>query len=244
MTEFLITPKPPRICLFTMIDKAYERIAEITFPNFAAYCGKHGYKFEVGAYHTDPRKMDTYGDRGKTIVFDKLFNDFDIMMFLDADALVMNSDIRIEDVLGDRPFLWSHHWNGPCSGFWIARNIPKVYVAITEVRNRAPFLGNVRPIHVEGPPSKTVLEMEPHGQSDQETMRTLMTMPPYDEVFGNGNCVSGKEAGHCFDYRAIGWPALGDYLGHYEPGDWLLTFPSIPLERRIELLREAALRAT
>jgi hypothetical protein len=112
------------------------------------------------------------------------------------------------------------------------------------VKNRAPLLGNVRPVLVPGPPAKTVLELEPTGQSDQETMVSLMNVPPFSQVFGPQNCVSGKEAGHCFDYSEIGWPPAYNYLGNYEPGDWIITFPASPIERRIELLREYAAKAT
>lgn len=233
-----------RVCLTTVISKEYAAIGDITLPNMQAYAQKHGYGMEVGLYHTNPAMPLTYGDRGKIALYDKLYNAFDVIMFLDVDALIMNSDIRIERVLGDRPFIWTHHVDGPCSGFWIARATPLVHLTLGYVANRAPLMGNVRTREEIGPPHKIVLEMEPRGQSDQEVMRSIMHMPPFDEVLGPWNCVKGKEAGHCFDYREIGWPKHFDYLGHYEPGDWLLTFPAAPLPRRIELLQAAAEKAT
>ena len=226
-----------------MVNKEYAEIGDITLPIMQRYCNRHGYGMEVGLYHTDPNRLGDYGDRGKIDVFNQHHDAHDIIMFLDVDALIMNHDIRIEEVLSDRNFLWTYHVGGPCSGFWIARTGAPVHLALNVVKNTAPLVGNVRTLSVPGPPAKVVLEMEPTGQSDQEVMRSLMNVPPYDFVFGGYNCASGKEAGHCFDYRAIGWPSAYDYLGHYEPGDWLLTFPSIPLERRIELLRAAALEA-
>lgn len=234
----------PRVLLITVVSKEYADIGDITLPNMQAYCEKHGYSMNVGLYHTDPARLDDYGDRGKIALFSSHINDYDMTMFLDVDALIMNSDIKIEDVLGNRLFLWTYGPDGPCSGFWIARSTPAVHSALVAVQSKAPLVGNVRTREEMGPPHKIVLEMEPRGQSDQEVMRSLMNIPPFSEVFGPKNCVSLKEAGHCFDFREIRWPDNWDHMGHYAPGDWLLTFPGCPLERRVELLREAARKAT
>lgn len=229
-----------RTLLITVADRHYAPIGDITFPVMQSYCLRHGYGMEMGLYQTDPTNLITYGDRGKLSLYEKFYNDYDIIMFLDADALVMNHSIKIEDVLGDRPFLWTYGVDGPCSGFWIARTLPIVHLTLAAIANKAPLVGNVRTREELGPPHKIVLEMEPRGQSDQEVMRSFMNIPPFSEVLGN--CVSLKEAGHCFDFEAIGWPEHFNYIGNYEPGDWLLTFPSIPLEKRIKLLRDAAER--
>ncbi len=233
-----------RCCLITVVNAAYAGIGDITLPNMAAYCQKHGYGMEVGPYRTDPANLLTFGDRGKIVMFDKFYNDFDAIMFLDVDAVITNSDIKIEDVLGDRPFVWSHHVDGPCSGFWIARTIPIVHLALAAVLNKAPLMGNVKTREELGPPHKVILEMEPRGQSDQEVMRSLMHLPPFDAVFGRQNCLSGKEVSHCLDYRAIGWPEHFDFLGNWEPGDWIYSAPAQPLPKRMELLRIAAEKAS
>lgn len=233
-----------RTLLITVIDDTYREIGDITLPNMQRYCEKHGYGLEVGLYSTDERRLTTYGDRGKYSVFEKFYNDYSHIMFLDLDALIMNSDIKIEDVIGQRDFIWTWGVDGPCSGFWIARTEPMVHLTLAYVANKAPLVGNVRTREEIGPPHKIVLEMEPRGQSDQEVMRSIMNMPPFSQVLGPQNCVSLKEAGHCFDFAEVGWPSHFNSIGNYEPGDWLLTFPAAPLERRIQLLREAAEKAT
>lgn len=227
-----------KICLFTVSSPEYAEIATITLPVMQKYCQRHGYAMELGAYHTNPNSLVDYGDRSKLRLYDKFFNDYDAMMFLDVDALIMNHDIKIEDVLCGRPFLWTYDANGPCSGFWIAQCVQPVRHALITVSNRAPLLGNVRTLEHLGPPHKITLEMEPRGQSDQETMRAMMHEPPFNKVLGH--CVSGKEAGHCYDYPEIGWPEEWQYINHYTPGDWIVTFPSLSLERRVELLRRYA----
>lgn len=234
----------PRVCIITVCNPDYVPIGDITLPALQRYAQKHGYGVELGPYHTNPRQLLSYGDRGKYTLFEKFYNDYDIIMFLDIDAIVMNSDIKVEDVLGERNFLWTYGVDGPCSGFWIARTEPIVHLTLAYVANLAPIAGNVRTREDLGPPHKIVLEMEPRGQSDQEVMRSIMNMPPFDRVLGAENCVSLKEAGHCFDFRAIGWPEHFDYMGNYESGDWLLTFPGVPFDRRLQLLQAASEKAT
>ena len=234
----LIPPVPPtpRVVLMTCYDVKYEPLAEIALPNFTRYCTRHGYTLFAGNYHTDPNDLYGYGDRGKISLFNQCYDAYDIAMFLDIDALVMNSAIRIEDVLGKRPFLWTHDVNGPCSGFWIARCTEDVYMTLNTVRNRAPQEGNVRPVYDAGPPAKTTLEMEPYGQSDQKTMVKMMNEPPYANVLRH--CVPGNDAGHCYPRDVMKWPEHFPNLNDYAPGDWLVTFPSVPLDERLRLMKE------
>ena len=225
----LIPPpkKVERVVLITCHDAKYEALAKIALPNFTAYCIKHGYQLFVGDYHTDPTRLDTYGDRGKIDMFNRHYESHDIVMFLDIDALVMNSDIRIEDRIGAWPFVWTYDVNGPCSGFWIARCTEDVFLMLNTVKNRAPQQGNVRMVYVPGPPAKTVLELEPTGQSDQKTMVSMMNEPPYSNVLRY--CVAGNDAGHCYPRDVMKWPEQYPNLNDYAPGDWIVTFPAVPL---------------
>ena len=96
----------PRVCIITVCNPDYVPIGDITLPALQRYAQKHGYGVELGPYHTNPRQLLSYGDRGKYTLFEKFYNDYDIIMFLDIDAIVMNSDIKVEDVLGELEFLF------------------------------------------------------------------------------------------------------------------------------------------
>lgn len=254
----------PRVAIITCYDEGYAPIADVTLPIMQRYATKHGYGLHIGKYHTDPRNLFTYGDRLKISLFNEHYDAHDIICFLDIDVLVMNSEIKIEEVLMGhsltelskmgrgllaeaarekmRPFLWTYDPNGPCSGFWIARCIPDVHLVLNAVKNRCPEYGKVSVKESLGPPHSVTLQMEPHGSSDQMMMRDLMNIPPFSSVLKH--CVSGKEAGHCFSFEELGWPPAWNHLGNYEPGDFLLTFPSSPMERRLELLKLNAEKAT
>lgn len=240
----ILIPEPrakQRVVMITCYNDTYSSLAEVALKNFERYCIRHGYSLFAGNYHTNPSDLKTYGDRGKIDLFNRHYNTFDIVMFLDIDALVMNQEIRIEDVLGKRPFLWTFDVNGPCSGFWIARCIPEVFLTLNTVKNRAVIGGNVRTVYEPGPPAKTVLEMEPTGQSDQKTMLSMMNEPPYAAVLGH--CVAGNDAGHCYPRDVMKWPNEFPNLNDYAPGDWLVTFPSVNLNERVLLMREYAEKA-
>jgi len=243
----LIPPAPAaapkqRVAFLTYFNDTYKPLAEIALPNFYRYCKRHGYQLVQGPYQTDPSDLKTYGDRGKIDLFNQIYRDYDIVMFLDIDALVMNQSVRIEDMLGNLPFLWTYDCNGPCSGFWIARCIADVFLMLNTVRNRAPEGGGLIARESAGPPHSVTLSMEPYGTSDQTMMRRLMNVPPYAEVLQH--CYTGGSCGHTYPRDVMKWPEQYPNINDYEPGAWLVTFPAVPLDQRVKLMREYAQKAT
>ena len=214
-----------RIALATSWDAKYNELAALTTPIMHAYCLKNGYEFVPlkGQFHLDMARdpsLLTYGDRIKIQIYKDIYKHFDIIAWLDVDALITNMDKKLEDILGDRNFLWTYGPSGPLSGFTIARTRPDVLLALHSVQHRA---------------AEDASPQAPGGRSDQDTMRFFMTMPPYDAVFGRHNLVSCKEAGHCFPFALYGWMQWAD-LGNWEPGDFVVTVPSLPIAERLELL--------
>jgi hypothetical protein len=154
-----------------------------------------------------------------------------------VDVLISNPDIQIETKLSHDPFLWTYDHNGPCSGFWIARCTPEVLMMFNKVRNDG-MLSRSSIARVVDNPKRVTIDFEPYGTSDQMLMRELMNIPPYKFVLQN--YLSCKQAGHCFDLPAMGVPEMYNFIANWELGDWLYTIPSLPLVRRIALLRDKA----
>lgn len=230
------------IAIIFCYNDAYVPIAQITLPILKRYAALRNYVLHGGFnfYKEDPTNLRDYGDRGKLDMFCQLYDDFEMVMFLDIDALVMNSAICIEDVLGNRPFIWSHTPDGPASGFWIARCTPQVRHTLTTVQRLAQQKGAVVAKENLGPPHSVTLSFEPRGTSDQTTMTGLMHTPPFSDVLGH--CVPGKQVGHCVDDAArYGWAGMESQI-QYEPGDFLLTAPALPIAERVEVLRHYATR--
>ena len=223
----------------------YTPIAEVTLPLMRVYTTRHDYELcdLPTGYHEDPADLLNYGDRGKYGHALGLFaQGYEIVCFIDVDVCVMNHAKRIEDVLGIEDFLWSFDPNGPCSGFWIARNTPAVRHLFTKVREKALELGKVM-TYEKADPHGVVLQMEPHGASDQETLKAMLGIPPFSRLLWN--CQAAKSVGHCYhDPARYGWH--DEYtrgMVAYEPGDWLVTAPSVPLIERAAILRDYQLLA-
>lgn len=214
-----------RIALVTSWDAAYNDLALLTTPLMHLYCLKNGYDFKpfYGKFHLDKERdpsLLTYGDRIKIQIYKDLYTQYDVVAWMDVDVVITNLDKKLEDILGERKFLWTYGPSGPLSGFTIARTIPDVLMALHMTQHRA---------------AEDASPQAPGGRSDQDTMRYFMTMKPYSDIFGGHNLVSCKEAGHCFPFELYGWMAWAE-LGNWEPGDFVVTVPSLPIAERLELL--------
>lgn len=199
----------PRIVIFAVWNDAYAPLAEITRPNWKAYCEARGYalRFYPGEFHLDPQRPDTYGDKGRFRLYYDLRGHADIVMYLDIDSLFTNVNERIEDRLyGSRRFWWTYDDSGPLSGLWIARTDEETERHLRAAYELAAIESNVR---------RGVIE--PNGISDQDAMRRLMNTPPFSATFGK--CWPAKAAGHCFPET-------------WYPGAWLVTFPGRSVEEK------------
>lgn len=229
-----------KVALVTAFDEAYLPLARISLPIMRDYCTKHGYSLVQGAYKTENVDVLEYGDRGKIKIYKDLYAQYDLVCWMDIDLLIMNSEIRLENLITlpyeTLPFLWTYDVAGPCSGFWVAQTVPPVYLMLEKVQQKAAETSNLIVRENYNPHSVTI-GVEPRGTSDQTTMRSLMSIPPYSHVLRH--CVSGKSVGHCYLYADYGWEQYND-LGNYEEGDFMLTFPSLPLEQRLAKMTEWA----
>ena len=221
-----LNPKPgaPRVAIFSYWNDKYAPLADIARPNWKAYAERHGYglRFYPGEYHEDPSRPETYGDKGKFELYYDLRGYVDIVMFLDIDSLFMNQDVRVEERLEwasfHKRFVWTHDDNGPLSGFWIARTD-----AITEKHLRYAYKYAAENNNVKHG------KIEPNGISDQDAMRALMRVPPFQGTFQS--CWDAAEAGHC-------------YPENWRPGEWLITFPGRSVEEKLEGMKKYAALAS
>lgn len=214
-----------RVALTTAWNELYQDIADLTTPVMHFYAQKHGYTFLPfkGRFHLDKERdpsLLTYGDRAKIQIYEDNYAMFDLIAWIDVDTLITNPEKRLEDIIGDRPFLWTYGPSGPLSGFTIARTVRETHCFLHMVKHRA--------AEDAGPAA-------PGGRSDQDTMRFLGQFPPYRAVAEN--IVSCKQAGHCMPVEPYGWE-MYRWLVEWEPGDFLYTVPSIPISERLVMLAQ------
>ncbi len=215
--EDVCQPKGARVCFISYWNDKYAPLADIARPNWKKYCEKNEYalRFYPGEYHEDPSRPQTFGDKGKFRLYYDVRGHFDIIVFLDIDSLFMNHDIRISSILiGGHRFLWTFDDNGPLSGLWIARTDEITEKHLRYAYERAAIESHVR----HG-------KIEPNGISDQDSMRDLMRIPPFSNTFWN--CHPAVSVGHC-------------YPENYKPGRWIITFPGMSVEQKLEGMRKYA----
>lgn len=199
----------------------YKEMAAITVPTVEHYCTKHGYGFLY-----DPNVDVRLGDSMKINLFHTLyaggqFSGDDVFCWIDTDALVMNSDVKLQSFLG--PFLTRHvlygsDVNGLNTGVWFAR-----------------FTSHAD--HFLRTAQAASLSM---GWADQVGIFQTALQP----IFKNIVTIGPGKGFNSMLYPLYGWDfAHGKEVNEYEEGDCILHFPGIEMSARMRFLRECAAMA-
>lgn len=113
-----------KIAILTVYDDAYAPVANITCPVIERYCIAHGYTPWV-------RRREKLSSWSETVwqkipLLRESFEDYDWVMWIDADAMVMNHTIRleriIESALGQSNLIISRDENGLNAGVFLLKN--------------------------------------------------------------------------------------------------------------------------
>lgn len=210
------------VVIGTAHDEKYDELAAITFPSVQNYANRHGY---ILSYN--PRIDPTDADACKAKLFLSLYatgqySRHDIFMWIDTDALVMNSAHTVDEFspFGNQHFCWAWDFNGMNSGVWMARFSPQAvqYVTVYDQTARA------------------------MGWGDQEAMYQKMLGPPFKEWV---RCVPGAWF-NAYDYSLYGidhWPHKYE-INAYKPGSFILHAAGLSGQRRLDVLRHYAALAT
>lgn len=90
--------KAPRIHVATMsVGDWYQQATYPSYPNKEAYCEKHGYAFHAYTESLDTSRPIPWS---KVLIILEIFDkypDCKWVFWTDADSLIMNSDVRLED---------------------------------------------------------------------------------------------------------------------------------------------------
>lgn len=218
-----------KVAIVSAGSSDYLDLAEVTQPTRAAYAAKWGYDcfyFEVAKERGDACKRDA---------FEALWGrGYDVMVWMDLDSVVMNSDVRVEDIVGEymldvtgypgfqtvsvAHFLWGYDHGGPNSGVYIVR-----------------FSSEGR--HWMDRAYATMLE---NGLADETAMEILATTHPFKEWV---RACPGTVL-NSYDYRYYGWEKYTHEINAYAPGRFVLHMPGYPNEVRIPELKRRLAEAT
>jgi hypothetical protein len=199
-------------------------MASITQPTLVRYCQRQGYEF---AY--DPNVNETEKDAAKARMFLNMyasgrFGVGDIALWIDTDACVMNSAVRMQDVFFDdvpaAHFVWAYDWNGPNSGVWMARFTSQAahFIQTYDYLARA------------------------MGWGDNWAMNQTMLLPPFRDWVA---CIPGKRMNaNLYQLHGLDGMLHKKHINAYEPGDWILHLAGLEHSARMTALRKMVEHAT
>lgn len=89
-----------KIALVTAYNNNFEEVGSLSSENKILYCSKQGYDFVRSDCIPDERFAFNWV---KPLAINKLMDNYDYIMWSDADSIITNMTIRIEDFIGESP---------------------------------------------------------------------------------------------------------------------------------------------
>ncbi len=130
-----------KILVLSLADASFSDIGAISSPNKKRYADKHGYDFICVDYVRDSNRSASWN---KILWLEKLLPEYDWVFWTDADSLVMNCEIRLEDIIGDsaHDLILTRDENGLNAGQFLIRNCYWSLWLLGSVWNQIQFLNH------------------------------------------------------------------------------------------------------
>ena len=202
-----------KILFTTFCSPEYAPLGDLVLPARINYCKKHGYGLHV--------QRTPVSDRGpgwdKTIILQTALQHADVVVWYGLDVLFMNQSFRVETILDQYPkasVILTTDFLGLNSDNMIFRRDAWSAQLLAAVNTLGyPFFKG-------------------HIWAEQEALIRFISAPPYAEHIAwvpqnTMNSYLNDVYG-----RPTEWP------GHYQPGDWLIHLPGLPMPKRLELARK------
>lgn len=89
----------PKIGVVSLYTENISDLADLTNPSKQQYCEKWGYDFICNCGTLDPERPPAWS---KILLLRKLLDSYDWLYWIDTDALIMNPETSLEDIIDDR----------------------------------------------------------------------------------------------------------------------------------------------
>lgn len=125
-----------KILIFSYFDKrskdkySFEEIAKLTLPSKEEYCKIHGYDFinyEINEYW---REIGWY----KIDIFKEKLKDYDWIVYIEADAMVCNQTIRLENLIQNN-LIGINHYNLIISKNSVSKDTTGINCGVMAIKN-------------------------------------------------------------------------------------------------------------
>jgi hypothetical protein len=198
-----------RVVCCTYYSPSHKELADICLPNLSEYCSRHGYYMWV-----ENIENNKWG-YVKHEIFKGLFEKgFDVVWYKDIDSLITNLSVPIEGFIDDE-----HH-------FFITKDFNELNGGSVIVKNTK--IGRLF--------NDLILWQRKDFENEQNAYNfwakylepTLIKILPHPSI----NSYRYDLYPECENVRSI-------YQGHWREGDFVLHTPGLPMEKRIEVLKQA-----
>ena len=137
-----IDTKDFRIAIVSLYDQNYKHIGQHSDENKRKYAKKHGY--DVFIYHNilDTKRPAAWS---KILAIQKHLSDYDWIYWSDADSLIMNTDMRLENFIDDKIDLIISKgcYDGNLNtGSFLLKNSPWSHALLKKIYAQEGFINN------------------------------------------------------------------------------------------------------
>lgn len=122
------------IGIVNFFDANYDDVGAISVPNKQQYAKQHGYDYLLSHEAIDPSRPASWN---KLRLMQEHIADYDWLWWNDTDTLIMNMDVRLEDLTNPEfpVIVGSDNWGINCGNFLIQRT-PDIEVILSEWWNK------------------------------------------------------------------------------------------------------------
>jgi hypothetical protein len=196
------------LAIISAWNSHYSSLADFTIPNREAYCQRHGYT-------AISEKLDDPGGRhplwGKLHLATKHLQDYDWLWMFDTDAIITQPSFTPTWLAGPEDLFATSDFNGFNSSSIFIRNTPWSHDVL-------------RKWWVNG-------ERFPLWACPEQTSLCMLLATEPKEKWA---CLKQRVCNsYLYNVHGEHWPD-----GQWQPGDFILHIPSLPINRRIEIFNE------
>lgn len=201
-----------KILVLTGYNDAMREVGDATLPSKGAYAAARGYSFALNRHY----EAGSHPSWQKIRLLEYFLPEYDAVLWLDADTLVTNPEVSVEELLGDHPALvvsrdWStcaaadgpHHFS---MGNFILRNSRESFRLLTLMGRRGHWA------------NESLWEQS----AIQEEHRLNPEIRPLVKIL---------------DRRALNSVPFPGSVGEWQPGDFLCHFTGIANSLRMSEIR-------
>jgi hypothetical protein len=134
----------PRKVLCSIGFGPQERLLRLSGPTFEQYARRHGYELRL---LTQPLQTERPGQWNKILLLQELVKEYDLVLWVDADALFVDTGRDIAEELEDGRFLYlaEHRFDNlrvPNTGVMLLRSCPALEELLAELWNDTDFVNH------------------------------------------------------------------------------------------------------